>query len=241
MEQAILEHGMIDEADSILVAISGGRDSFALLDLLSGSLLEVTTRFSILAVYIDLGFDEEDSSRKSALQQYLASSGLAHHIETTDIGRFAHGPENRKNPCFLCARLRRRRIYEIAHARGCTKIALAHHKDDVIETLLLNIFFSREISTMMPKQEVFRGRFHIIRPFVYLEEKEIKLFARREGIPRLDQPCPTSGKSKRRYIKELLTTLSQENHQIKENIFKSLRHVRPRYLWGVHEEDGPGR
>ena len=238
MEEAILEHEMIDDGDRVLVGVSGGRDSFALLDLLGGPLVKVEARFSILAVHVDLGFEEDDPGRRAEVERYLAGTGVDYQIETTDFGRRAHGPENRKNPCFLCSRRRRRRLYEIAHARGCTKIALGHHKDDVVETLLLNIFFGREISTMMANQEVFRGRFHIIRPFATLEEKTIKLYAREAGLPAFDQPCPTGDTTKRKVIKDLLASISKDHPYVKENIFKSLRHVRPEFLWSVHEETG---
>lgn len=114
---------------------------------------------------------------------------------------------------------------------GCNKIALGHHKDDVIETLLINMFFGREISTMMPNQELFDGKFHIIRPLVYIWEKRLKAYAARNDFPTFENPCPTADKTHRTQIKNLLNDLNRKNKLLKENIFKSLSHVKHDYLW----------
>ncbi|MGE5799288.1 MAG: ATP-binding protein, partial [Syntrophaceae bacterium] len=142
----------------------------------------------------------------------------------------AHSEVNRKNPCFLCSRLRRRRIFEIADARGCNKIALAHHRDDMIETMLLNMFYSREISTMMPKQQIFGGTLHIIRPLAYIREELVKKFARERQLPVVGNRCPTSGNSRRRYIKELLNALEKDNRLIRDNLFRAMKNVKKDYM-----------
>ncbi|MHB8093247.1 MAG: tRNA lysidine(34) synthetase, partial [Syntrophales bacterium] len=142
----------------------------------------------------------------------------------------SHSDYNRKNPCFLCSRLRRKRIFEIAEEHGCNKIAFAHHRDDIIETLLINIFYGREISTMVPDQPIFGGKLHIIRPLAYLKEELVKKFAAEQGFPVIEELCPTSPVSRRRYIKEMLKKLAEENPQINENIWKSMGHVKTDYL-----------
>lgn len=151
-------------------------------------------------------------------------------MEKTDIGTVAHSDVNKKNPCFLCSRLRRKRIFEIADAEGCNKIAFAHHRDDIIETLLINMFYGREISTMMPNQSIFGGKLHIIRPLVYLSEALVKKYSRERRFPVLKNDCPTSKTSKRVYIKNLLNKLERDNKEIRDNIYKAMSHVKPDYL-----------
>lgn len=228
LEKAALDYGMIEEGDRVLVGVSGGLDSLVLLDLMRTPMVYLPS-FSVLAVNIDHGFDENYETYNT-LEAYLKAGGYDYVMEKTDIGVFAHSDKNRKNPCFLCSRLRRKRIVEIAEDNGCNKIAFAHHKDDIIETLLLNIFYAREISTMVPNQSLFKGKFHIIRPLAYIAEELIKRYAGEREFPIMENMCPTSGISKRMYIKNLLNELEKDNKDIRENIFKSMTHVKPEYL-----------
>jgi tRNA 2-thiocytidine biosynthesis protein TtcA len=228
-ETASRDYGMIEPGDRILVGVSGGTDSMALLELLRTPKYSTPGDYSILAVHIDLGFDGsgEDSAR---LESYFKETEIDCVIDRTDIGPLSHSDYNKKNPCFLCSRLRRKRIFEIAGERGCNKIALAHHRDDMIETLLLNMFYSREISTMMPKQPIFGGTLHIIRPLAYIREELVKKFARERQLPVIGNRCPTSGNSRRRYIKELLNALEKDNHLIRDNLFRAMKRVKTDYM-----------
>jgi len=219
---------MIEEGDRVLVGVSGGADSLALLDLLNSPMIFVP-RFSIMAVNIDMGFDDSYGGFDQ-LEKYLRDNDYEYKMEKTSIGPLAHSDFNRKNPCFLCSRLRRKRIFEIAAAESCNKIAFAHHRDDIIETLLINMFYGREISTMMPNQGIFSGTLHIIRPLVYVREELIKKYSRERGFPVIKNLCPSSASSRRIYIKNLLNELEKENKNIRDNIFKSLGHVKPDYL-----------
>lgn len=231
-EETLMKHQMISPGDRVLVGVSGGADSLTLLTLFTGPLLFTPKPEFILAVYIDLGFD--DGSQGKRLERYFQENGHCYRIEKTEIGLLAHSEFNRKaSPCFLCSRLRRKRLFELARDFRCNKLALAHNRDDVIETFLLNVFFAREISTMIPTQCYFRGEFQLIRPLVYMEERLIKRFAREAGLPIIENPCPSNGTTKRAYIKELLKKLEQENPnvKIKENIFKALKRPKIEYLY----------
>jgi tRNA 2-thiocytidine biosynthesis protein TtcA len=228
LEKAVLDYKMIEEGDRLLIGVSGGADSLALLDLLDSPMLFIP-KFSFIAVNIDMGFDPEYKSY-NALEKYFQKHKYHYVMEKTDIGNLAHSDFNKKNPCFLCSRLRRKRIFEIADAEGCNKIAFAHHRDDVIETLLINIFYGREISTMMPNQKIFGGKLHIIRPLCYLEEGLVKKYSRERGFPIVKNYCPTSKISKRVYIKKLLNKLEKDNKEIRDNIYKAMSHVKPDYL-----------
>ena len=231
LEQAILKHKMLGEGDRILVGVSGGADSLTLMKLLTGPLLFVPKPEYVLAAYVDMGFEGTNGNQPRILGEYFKGEGYEYRIEQTNIGPLAHSDYNRKaSPCFLCSRLRRRRLFELARELRCNKVALAHNKDDVIETFLLNIFFGREISTMIPYQTYFKGEFNLIRPLAYVEESLLKRFAREEQLPVLENPCPTAKNSKRKYIKDLIKKLDEEHRGIKENIFKSMKHVKPDYL-----------
>lgn len=228
LEKAVLDYGMIEEGDRLLIGVSGGADSLALLDLLDSPMLFVP-KFSFIAVNIDMGFDPAYKAYET-LEKLFQENNYRYVIEKTDIGNLAHSDINKKNPCFLCSRLRRKRIFEIADAEGCNKIAFAHHRDDIIETLLINMFYGREISTMVPNQSIFGGKLHIIRPFAYLQEELIKKYSKERQFPTIKNDCPTSLTSKRIYIKKLLDELEKDNKEIRDNIYKAMSHVKPDYL-----------
>lgn len=224
--KAIHRYGLIQEGDRILVGVSGGKDSLSLLQLLYERSKRVPIHYELSPVYIDLGFG---SGRAEILKNYFETKGLAYHVEFTDIGRRANSPENRENPCFLCAWERRKRLFHLAHRFKCNKIALGHHKDDIIETLLLNIFYSAEISTMVPSQSLFKGKITLIRPLALIEEKKIERFAREMGLPFGPSGCPSSGKTKRKVIKDLIEVLSKKDRRVKGNIFRALSNVKLDY------------
>jgi len=228
LEKAVLDFKMIEEGDRLLIGVSGGADSFALLDLLDSQMIFVPN-FSFIAVNVDMGFDP-DYIAYNQLEKYLRENNYSYVLEKTDIGLLAHSDYNKKNPCFLCSRLRRKRIFEIAEEKGCNKIAFAHHKDDIIETLLINMFYGREISTMMPNQTIFGGKLHIIRPLAYLTEELVKKYSRERQFPTVKNECPSSENSKRIYIKKLLNDLERENKEIRHNLFRAMSHVKPDYL-----------
>jgi tRNA 2-thiocytidine biosynthesis protein TtcA len=228
LEKAVIDYGMIEEGDRVLVGVSGGADSMVLLDLLNTPMLFVPS-FSLAAVHIDMGFDPAYQCH-DALQAHFREGGYDHAIEKSDIGTLSHSDYNKKNPCFLCSRLRRKRIFEIAAEKGCNKIALAHHRDDIIETLLINMFYGREISAMMPNQSIFAGKMHIIRPLSFLREGLVKKYAAERGLPVYKNPCPSSDVSKRIYVKNLLNTMEKDNRKVRDNLFRAMTHVKADYL-----------
>jgi len=224
--KAIHRYGLIQDGDRILVGVSGGKDSLALLHLLKERLKRVPIHYDLFAVHIDLGFD---SRRAQILEDHFGKEGLSYHIEFTDIGKRANSSENRENPCFLCAWERRKKLFQLANRFKCNKVALGHHKDDIIETLLLNIFYSGEISTMLPFQSLFKGKITIIRPLSLVEEKKIERFALANHLPYGPSGCPSSGKTKRKEVKEIVESLSKRNRKVKGNIFRSLSNVKLDY------------
>jgi tRNA 2-thiocytidine biosynthesis protein TtcA len=225
--KAIHDYDMIRDGDRLLVGLSGGSDSLTLLWMLAERRARVRVAYHLEAAYVDPGFGGDAGQ---ALRPWCEGLEIPLRVETTDHGVISHGPLNRENPCFLCARLRRKRLFEIAAERGCATLALGHNKDDVIETLFLNICYSGEISTMRPAQEMFGGRFRIIRPLAYAEADLVRRWARDQRLPVSANPCPSAGRSRRADIKHLLEQLYRSNRKIKGNIFRAMRHLKPEYL-----------
>jgi len=218
---------MISDGDRILVGLSGGKDSFTLMWILNERQSRIPVNYELFAVYIDLGFEKGLSE---SLTDYCNQTGFELRVEYTDYGILAHSSQNRENPCFLCSRLRRKRLFEIADELGCNKLALGHNKDDIIETLFMNICYAGEISTMMPSQTFFQERFTLIRPLAFVDEDVTERFAKEKGCPDFVNPCPSAKVSKRQEIKTLLKQLYNNNSKVKGNIFRSMSHVKTEYL-----------
>jgi tRNA 2-thiocytidine biosynthesis protein TtcA len=225
--QALHRYQMICDEDRIVVGVSGGADSLTLMQVLRERQTRVPIQYELHAVYIDPGFE---GSFAEPLQVYCQRLGFALRVEYTNCGVLGHSSENRENPCFLCSRLRRKRFFEIAAELGCNKLALGHNKDDIIETLFMNMCYAGEISTMLPAQTFFQQRFTVIRPLAFVDEDLIRRFAADQRFPEFINPCPTAATSKRREIKMLLKQLYRGNKKIKGNIFRSMSHVKPEYL-----------
>jgi tRNA 2-thiocytidine biosynthesis protein TtcA len=220
---------MICQGDRIAVGISGGKDSWALLWFLDNLMGRAPVQFKLFPIYIDAGFKGGPAATIAA---HGHSMGYDVHIEYTDHGIVAHSDQNRENPCFLCSRLRRKRLFEKARELDCSKLALAHNKDDIIETLFLNMFYAGEISTMMPYQPFFGGLLTVIRPLAFADEDALVRFAQQMQWPVKENPCPSAGRSKRAEIKDMLHQLYRRNRKIKGNVFRAIRNVRPEYLLG---------
>ncbi|WP_275950193.1 ATP-binding protein [Desulfonema limicola] len=218
---------MISDKDRIVVGLSGGMDSLTLMWFLHERLRRIPIDYELLAIYIDPGFENSFSEN---LKAYCRNMGYKLHVELTDYGVLSHSAYNRENPCFLCSRLRRKRLFELADEFGYYKLALGHNKDDIIETLFLNMFYSGEISTMCPKQFLFKEKFTIIRPLAYAEENMIRKFAKQNNFPEFVNVCPSASISKRREIKDFLSRVYKTDFRIKGNIFRSMTRVKPEYM-----------
>jgi len=234
--KAVREYDLINNGDRVAVAVSGGKDSMALLYMLKERLNWVPIHYDLLAVHLDMGFE---GTQPHLIEQGCRQIGVPFYMEKTDYGIKAHGPDNKENPCFLCSWLRRKHLFQLAKNLSFSKIAFGHNKDDIIETLFLNMFFSGELSTMLPKQSLFKGNLTIIRPLALLEEKRIKQFSVRKGLPEIINPCPSASKSARKDIKEFLSVFYARNRKIKGNIFHALSHVRPDYLLPPLSKNNP--
>lgn len=227
MGKALHRYEMISDGDRIVVGVSGGADSLSLMWMLTERQSRIPINYELFAVYIDPGFEE---SFAQALKLYCEVLGFPLRVEYTDCGVLGHSSANRENPCFLCSRLRRKRLFEVADELDCQKLALGHNKDDVIETFFMNVCYAGEISTMLPSQTFFQQKFTLIRPLAFAGEDLIRKFAKDQQFPHFENTCPTAKTSKRQEIKSLLKQLYRSNKKIKGNIFRAMSHVRPEYL-----------
>jgi tRNA 2-thiocytidine biosynthesis protein TtcA len=220
--KAIKDYNMIQDGDKIIVAVSGGKDSLSLLEILCDRQRYAPVKFELLPVHVKVDFQKIDVD---TLERYFKENGYNYHIEPLNI---LNG--NDKIECFYCAWSRKKTLFEVASKFKVKKIAVAHHKDDIIETFLLNLVFHAEIGTMTPIEKFFGGKFWLIRPLMYVEEKELIKFANLYNLPVLNFDCPYEG-SKRRFMKEILKIIEKEgNKHAKANIFNALKNVKKDYL-----------
>jgi tRNA 2-thiocytidine biosynthesis protein TtcA len=225
--QAMHNYSMLADNDRVLVAVSGGVDSLVLSWILNHWQHKAPIRYEIYAVYIDNGFD---SSTSAKVAEQLQNIGVPYHIEETDFWQRAEEAEEGKSICYHCARLRRNRLFAIAEEQGFKKISFGHHKDDILETFFINLLYAGNISTMVPKQKLFDGRIHIIRPMAYLEKKDILKIAAAAGIVPVKNLCPKDNDSKRQEARKVVASLSELDPKVKSNMFAALSNIRQGYM-----------
>ena len=229
--QAIGDFDLIQEGDHILVACSGGKDSYTLLHVLEKLRRRAPIQFRLTAVNLHHGFEHY---RAEVIEDHFRQHGFEYHMAHAQIATLL---ETKLSPnqrcCSLCARLRRGVLYNLAPKLGCNKIALGHHKDDLVETLLLNLFFTGQIKSMPPKLASDDGRNTVIRPLAYVDESKIALLAQAKGFPIVCCACPACGvrdNQQRREIKALLADLEKDNPGIRSSILTAMSNVIPSHL-----------
>lgn len=225
--RAMHNYAMLSDNDRVMVAVSGGVDSLVLLNILKHWQLKSPIRYDLLAVHLDMGFGEDEPE---LIKKQLDRLGVDYLLEKTDIGAKALADEDGRSGCFHCSRRRRNRLFELAKEKDFNKIAMGHHKEDIIETFFINMMYSGNLSTMVPRQDLFKGQLSLIRPMAYLEKKAIKEAGREWGIEPVENPCPLSTKSKRQQVRNLLESIYREDGAIKSTIFSSLANFKPDYL-----------
>ena len=220
MRKAIEEYNMIEEGDKIAVGLSGGKDSTTLLLGLKNLQRFYPKHFEIIAVTINPGFDEFDTSR---LEELCTEKEIKYIVEKTDIKQIVFDVRKEKNPCSLCANLRRGILNSIAIREGCNKIALGHNEDDVLETFMLNLLYGGSISTFAPMSYMDRSGITLIRPLIYAPEKYIKSFAKKNNLPIMPKVCPMDGFSKREDMKNLIYNFQKDIPRVRENLYGAIK------------------
>ena len=228
--KAIVDFDMIENGDRIMVGLSGGKDSWALLQALDVLRQRAPINFTLVAVNVDSGYKEY---KHGLIASTCTNHGWEYRIEHTDIGELIEDIlDDGDTPCSLCARLRRGVLYRIAKEVGATKIALGHHADDFIETLLLNLFFGGSLKAMPAKLVSDDGAHVVIRPLVYVGEDEARAYAKECELPIIGCCCPACGDLglQRQRMKRLCMELEREHPGIKNSMLKALSNVAPRHL-----------
>src|SRR5687767_11468557 len=228
--KAITEHTLIEDGDRVMVGLSGGKDSWALIQMLDVLRRRAPISFSLVAVTVDSGYN---GYRHDLISRTCTARGWEYRIEHTDIGEVMEDIlESSATPCSLCARLRRGVLYRLADDVGATKIALGHHLDDFIETLLLNLFFAGALKAMPARLVSDNHRHIVVRPLVYVTEADARAYARESALPIIGCCCPACGdlSLKRQRLKRMLSEFEVEHPEIKNSMIRALGNVHPRHL-----------
>lgn len=220
MRKAIEEFNMIEEGDKIAICLSGGKDSISMLKGFKALQRFYPKKFEIIAISINPGFEFFDTNLLKNICQEIDVPLI---IEDAHIQEIVFNIREEKNPCSLCANLRRGIINSIANREGCNKIALGHNQDDILETFLLNLFYAGSISTISPVAYMDRSQITVIRPLIYLSEKEIRKFIRKENIQVMPKACPMDGNSKREDMKNFIFEKQKEIPMFRANLWGAIR------------------
>lgn len=238
--KAIGAFNLIEEGDRIAVAVSGGKDSWTLLHILDSLRRRAPIRYELIAVNVDPGFS---GYRTDIMEAHLKEHGFVYHMERTDCATIIREKLRPGSSfCAFCARLRRGVLYSVASQLGCNKLALGHHLDDFIETLLLNQFYVGTLAAMSPKLLADNGEHTVIRPMVYVEESDIIAFAQANALPGIPCGCPeeTRTDQNRQRMKRLVSRLAQDIPHLRSSLIGALGNVQPRHLLDANLKDFGG-
>ena len=217
--KAVDEYDMIQEGDHIAVGISGGKDSLTLLYAMQGLRRFYPKHFELSAITVDLGYEKCDFSQVTELCKEL---DVPYQIVKTDIARILFDERKESNPCSLCAKMRKGALNEAVKKMGCNKVAYAHHKDDIIETMLLSLIFEGRFHSFSPKTYLDRMDLSVIRPMRFVDEMDVIGFQHKYNLPVVKSRCPVDGFTKRQYAKDLVRELNQAHPGAKNRMFTAI-------------------
>lgn len=217
--KAIDDYEMINEGDKIAIGISGGKDSLTLLYALSGMRRFYPKKYELAAISVDLGLGIQNMDK---IKELCDSLEVPFYIEKTEIGNIVFDVRKEKNPCSLCAKMRKGALNNKALELGCNKIAYAHHKDDIIETMMMSLIYEGRINSFAPVTHLEKTGLYVIRPMMYVSEAEVIGFKNKYQLPVAKNPCPVDGHTKREYSKKLISEINKENPGVKERMFTAI-------------------
>lgn len=220
VRRAVDDYSMINDGDRIAVGVSGGKDSIALALGLNALKRFYPKKFEVIPITLSMGFKNMDFT---PLADFFAKEGMTLHVVETNIAEIVFDVRQEKNPCSLCAKMRRGALHDAAKAQGCNKVALGHHNDDVVETFFLSLFYEGRIACFSPVTYLDRKDIHVIRPLIYMTESQVVSFIKRCGCPTVKSTCPADGSTKRQYMKDTITRLNRENHGLPERVFTAIK------------------
>ena len=222
MRAAMERYQMVEEGAKIAVAVSGGKDSLALLWGMAKLCRYYPKHFSIVAITADPCFGGMQTDN-SAIEALCRDWGIPYHIRRTSLGSVIFEQRKEQNPCSLCARMRRGILHNMALESGCTAIALGHHWDDAVETFFLNLIYGGKIGCFAPKSYLSRKRLWLLRPMVFCQEEDLAALVRKEGFPVVKSGCPADGDTARQSMKELVRTLEQNYPGLRTRVLGAMQ------------------
>lgn len=217
--KAVDEYQMIETGDKIAVGISGGKDSLTLLYALAGLRRFYPKPFDLIAITVDLGYEKFHTEKIEKLCQEL---DVPYHVVKTDIARILFEERKESNPCSLCAKMRKGALNEAVKKLGCNKVAYAHHKDDIVETMILSLIFEGRFHSFSPKSYLDRMDLTVIRPMMYVNEADVIGFQRKYDLPVEKSRCPVDGLTKRQYAKDLIHQLELDHPGARQRMFTAI-------------------
>lgn len=234
--QAVADHAMITGGDRVAIGLSGGKDSLVLVEALTRLRSVSPVKFELHAITVDLGFPGTDFS---GLAAFLAERDVSFTVVPTQIGRIVFDVRREENPCALCANMRRGALNRAALSLGCTKVALAHHMDDAIETMLMGLFFEGRLHCFSPATWLSRSVLTVIRPLVYVRERDISDYAARNELPVLANPCPANHQTRREDVKRLVAELESRFPGARISMAAAIRGKSGNLPWGLLSNEAP--
>ena len=232
--KALTQFKMLKDGDKVAVGVSGGKDSVTLLKLFCEYKKFAPEKFELVAISIDLQFDGKPTDF-SLIRKMCEEYGVEYYVEKTDIGQIVFEERKEKNPCSLCSKMRKGALYNLASKLGCNKVALGHHSDDMVDTMLLSFFYEGRLSTFAPKSYLSKTDITMIRPLIFIREANIKSYAK--ILPITKSCCPANGNTKREYVKNLVEQISKDIPNVREIMFTALLHSERYNLFNKFNEE----
>lgn len=226
-KEAIIDFHMIEDSRGIMVGLSGGKDSITLLYVLNEFLRQSKYKYPLAAGHVCLGWDVDITP----LKDFCRSLDIPFYYEPTKIGSIVFDVRNEKNPCSLCAKMRRGALNNLAKNNGFSKVALAHHMDDAVETLMLKLFYEGRMESFLPVTYLDRRDLTVIRPMIYVPEGDIKRLAASLNFPVINNPCPANGYTKRQDMKDMVKQIEKTNPLAKERVITALKNMSGEKAW----------
>ncbi len=220
VRKACEEYNMIEEGDKIAVGISGGKDSLTLLYALAHLRRFYPRKFELYAITVDLGFDNLNLDKIKELCKDLE---VDYTVVKTDIANIVFNERKEKSPCSLCAKMRKGALNDAMKQKGINKIAYAHHKDDVVDTMMMSLIYEGRFHTFSPVTYLDRTELYVIRPLMYMKEADVIGFVNKYNVPVVKSPCPVDKHTKREYVKDLLKEINKDNHGVKDRMFTAIK------------------
>ena len=220
VRRGVDDYEMIKEGDKIAVGVSAGKDSLALLCAMVALRRFYPKKFELCAITVDMGFEDFDLT---PIRKMCEELEVEYHVVPTQIAKIIFDIRKEKNPCSLCAKMRRGALYNYAKEIGCTSVALGHHFDDVVETFMLNLFYEGRLGCFQPVTYLSNTDIYLIRPMIYMPEKDVRYFASKNELPVIKSPCAADGNTEREEMKKLLHGLEMGNKGLRYRIFGAIQ------------------